>query len=121
MATRCLICSKHELKTNEVHATLLGFEPRVWWFSFIDYALHDILSNDLKEAASIRQRSLHFYYDPIVKTLYRRLYDGILLRSLSNSEAQEVLLRHTMVYAELINQVLNLRIDYTNSVIIGQP
>jgi len=53
--------------------------------------LHDILPDDPKEAASIRRRSLRFYYDPIVKTLYRRSYDGILLRCLSNSEAQEVL------------------------------
>jgi len=53
--------------------------------------LHDIFLDDPKEAASIRQRSLRFYYDPIVKILYRRSYDGILLRRLSNSEAQEVL------------------------------
>jgi len=53
--------------------------------------LHDILPDDLKEAASIRRKALHFYYDPIVKTLYRRSYDGILLLCLSNSEAQEVL------------------------------
>ena len=31
------------------------------------------------------------YYDLVIKTLYRRSYDGILLRCLSNSEAQEVL------------------------------
>ena len=59
--------------------------------SFIDYALHDLLLDDPKEAASIQRRSPHFYYDPIVKTLYRHSYDGILLRYLSNSEAQEVL------------------------------
>jgi len=53
--------------------------------------LHDILPDDTKEAVSIRRRSLRFYYDPIVKTLYRRSYDDILLRYLSNSEAQEVL------------------------------
>ena len=69
----------------------MDFEPRDWRFPLIDYTLHDILPDDPKEAASIRRRSLHFYYDPIVKTLYRRSYDGILLRCLSNSEAQEVL------------------------------
>jgi len=69
----------------------MDFEPRDWRFSLIDYALHDILADDPKEAVSVRRRSLHFYYDPIVKTLYRRSYNGILLRFLSNSEAQEVL------------------------------
>ena len=53
--------------------------------------MHDILSDDPKEAVSVQRRSLHFYYDPIVKALYRRSYDSILLRFLSNSEAQEVL------------------------------
>jgi len=65
----------------------MDFEPRDWQFPLIDYVLYDILPDDPKEAASIRQRSLHFYYDPIVKTLYRRSYDGILLHFLSNSEA----------------------------------
>jgi len=105
VATRHLVCPKHVLKTKEVHITSTEFEPKDWRFFLIDYALHDILSDDPKEAASIRQRFLRFYYDLIVKKLYRRSYDGILLRCLSNSEAQKVLKRHTMVYAELINQV----------------
>jgi len=79
------------LKTKEVYSISADFEPRDWRFSLIDYALHEILTDDLKGAASIRRRSLYFYYDLIVKTLYRRSYDGILLRCLSNSEAQEVL------------------------------
>ena len=79
------------LETNEVHATLIGFKPRDWRFPIVEYTLQDILPDDPKEVASIRRRSLRFYYDPIVKTLYRRSYDGILLRCLSNSEAQEVL------------------------------
>jgi len=91
VASRHLIGPKYVLKTKEVHITSTGFEPRDWQFSLIDYALHDILPDDPKEAASIRRRSLRFYYAPIVKTLYRRSYDGILLRCLSNSEAQEVL------------------------------
>ena len=53
--------------------------------------MHDILPDDPKEAVSVRRRSLRFYYDPIVKILYRRSYDGILLRCLSNSKAQEAL------------------------------
>ena len=47
--------------------------------------------DDPKEAASVRRRSLRFYYDPTLKTLYHRSYDGVLLRCLSNSEAQEAL------------------------------
>jgi len=91
VATRCLICPKHVLETNKVHVTSIGFELRDWRFLLIDYALHDKLPDYPKEAASIRRTSLHFYYDPIVKTLYHRLYDDILLCCLSNLEAQEVL------------------------------
>jgi len=42
------------LETNEVHATSTGFEFRDWQFSIIDYALHDKLPDDPKEAVSIR-------------------------------------------------------------------
>jgi len=91
VAARCLIYPKHVLENNQVLATSIGFEPRDWRFSFIDHTLHDILPDNPKEAASIQRRSLRFYYDPIVKTLYRRSYDGILLHCLSNYEAQEVL------------------------------
>jgi len=77
------------LETNVVH--VIGFKPRDWRFSLIDYALHNILPDDPKEATSIRRRHLRFYYDPMVKTLYCCSYDGILLYCLSNSEAQEVL------------------------------
>ena len=91
VAARHLICLKHVLKTKKVHSISTDFEPRDWRFPLIDYALHDIFSDDPKEVASIRRRSLRFYYDLIVKTLYRHSYDGILLRYLSNSEAQIVL------------------------------
>jgi len=91
VAARRLFCPKHVLETNKVHAILTSFEPRDWRFPIIDYALHDILSDDPKEAVSIQRRSLRFYYNPIVKILYRRSYDGILLHYLSNFEVQEVL------------------------------
>ena len=91
VATRQLVCPKHVLETKEVLVTSIDFEPKDWRLPLIDYALHGILPNDPKEAASIRRRSLRFYYDPIIKTLYRRSYDDILLHCLSNSEAQEVL------------------------------
>ena len=60
VVARCLFCPKYELETNEVHAISIGFEPRDWRLPIIDYALHDILSDNPKEAASIRQRSLCF-------------------------------------------------------------
>ena len=69
VATRHLVCLKHVLKTKEVHSISTDFEPRDWRFSLIDYALYDILPDDPKEAASIRRKSLRFYYDPIVKML----------------------------------------------------
>ena len=85
----------------------MDFEPRDWRFSLIGYALHDILSDDPKEAASIRRRSLRFYYDPIVKTLYRRSYDGILLVAFLIQRHKKCLKKRTMAYAELISQVQN--------------
>ena len=91
MATRRLVCPKYVLETNEVHVTSIGFEPKDWMFSLIDCAQYDILPDDPKEATSIRRRFLCFYYDPMVKTLYRYSYDSILLHYLSNFEAQEVL------------------------------
>jgi len=54
IATGRLVCPKHVLETNEVHIISIGFEPRDWRFPLIDYALHDILPDDPKEAASIR-------------------------------------------------------------------
>ena len=91
VATRHLVCSKHILRTREVYNISTDLELRDWRFSLIDYALHGLLPDDPKEAASIRRRSPRFYYDPTLKTLYRRSYDSILLCCLSNSEAQEVL------------------------------
>ena len=88
VATRHLLCSKHMLRTREVYNISTHLEPRDWLFPLIDYALHGLLPDDPKEAASIRRRSPRFYYDPTLKTLYRRSYDGILLRCLSNLEAQ---------------------------------
>ena len=91
VATRHLVCSKHMLKTREIYNVSMDIELRDWRFPLIDYALHGMLPDDPKEAASIKRRSLRFYYDPTLKTLYRRSNDGILLRCLSNSEAHEVL------------------------------
>ena len=121
MATRRLVCSKHMLRTREVYNISTDLEPRDWRFPFIDYALHGLLPDNPKEAASIRRRSLRFYYDPTLKTLYRRSYDGVLLRCLSNSEAQKVLKEAHDAYVEPISQVQNLKIDCIGLDIIGQP
>jgi len=53
VAARRLFYWKYALKANEVHAISTDFEPRDWRFPIIDYALHDILPDDPKEAASI--------------------------------------------------------------------
>ena len=87
VTTHRLFCLKHIIEVIEVYTASTNFEPRDWQFSIINYALHDILPNDPKEAASIRRKSPHFYYDLKVKTLYRYSYDGVILCSLSNSEA----------------------------------
>ena len=120
VATRHLVYPKHVLKTKEVHITSTDFEPRDWRFPLIDYALYDILPADPKEAASIRRRALRFYYDPIVKTLYRRSYDGILLVGFLIQRHKKCLKKRTTAYAELLSQVQNLKIDCTGLDIIGQ-
>jgi len=91
VAAHQLLCPKYSLQVKEVHATAMDFEPRDWRFSIIDYALHSMLPDDLKEVTFIRQRSPRCYYDPVVKILYRCSYDGILLHCLSNLKAQEAL------------------------------
>jgi len=91
VATHQLLCLKYSLRVKEDHATSIDFKPKDWWFPIINYALHDILPDNLKEATSIRWRSSCFYYDPVVKIPYRHSYDGILLRCLSNWEVQEAL------------------------------
>ena len=90
VTTRPLLCPMYDLEVSKFHTTSATFEPRDWRFPIIDYTLHGLLPDDLKEVTSIRRRSPQFYYDLEVKTLYRRSYDGVLLLCLSNSEAKEV-------------------------------
>ena len=119
--TRHLVCSKHMLRTREVYNVSTDLEPRDWRFPLIDYALHDLLPDDPKVAASIRRRSFRFYYDPTLKTLYRRPYDDVLLRCLSNSKAQEVLKEAHDDICGAHSQVQNLKIGCIGLDIIGQP
>ena len=64
---------------------------RDWRFPYIDYCLFNILPDDPQEAAAIRHKAVHFYYDAASHTLYRRTREGSLLRCLSNQEAGKVL------------------------------
>ena len=53
--------------------------------------MYDILSDDPKEAATIRRKAHKLYNNAITRTLYRRLNDGILLCCLLYKEAHEIL------------------------------
>ncbi|XP_020258994.1 uncharacterized protein LOC109835429 [Asparagus officinalis] len=66
-------------------------KERDWRFPIIDYVLYGILPEDVKERDSVRRHAPRFYYDATTKALYRRSYDGILLRCLSTTEAREAL------------------------------
>ena len=59
-----------------------------WRYPFIDFIQYGILPDDLKEKVSIRRRAPRFHYDPQTKTLYRKSYDGVLLRT--DQEAEKV-------------------------------
>ena len=110
VATRRLVCPKHVLETNEVHVTSIGFKPRDWRFSLIDYALHDILPDDLKEVASIRRSSLRFYYDPIEKystVAHMTVFYSVAYLILKHKRC---LRKNMLVYAELIGPKLKDRL-----------
>ena len=53
VATRHHLCLKYGLEVSEVHTISTNFEPRDWRFQIIDYALHGMLLDDPKEAASV--------------------------------------------------------------------
>jgi len=79
------------LQVKETLETSTGPKLRDWRFSYINYALYDILPDDPKEAAAIRRKAPKFYYNAIMRALYRQSHDGILLRCLSHKEVQEAL------------------------------
>ena len=91
-----------------------------WRFPYINYELYDILPEDPKEAAVIRRKAPKFFYNAIIRTLYHRSHDGILLCCLSYKEAQEILKEAMTVCVELINMVQSLEIDSEDWGIIGQ-
>ena len=90
VASRDLYCPKFSLKEvkdvtsiREILEIATGLESRDWRFPYIDYVLYDILPDDSKEVATVKRKSTQLYYNAISRTLYRRSYDGILLRCLS--------------------------------------
>jgi len=70
---------KGDLQVKEVFETLTSLKLRGWQFPYINFILYSILSDDPKEAAAIRRKAPRFYYNAIMRTLYRRSYNGILL------------------------------------------
>ncbi|XP_020259947.1 uncharacterized protein LOC109836460 [Asparagus officinalis] len=72
-----------EATTEIICEASTSLEQSDWRFPFIDYVLHDILPDDSKEAAAVKWKALRFYYDATSRTLYRKSYDGVLLRCLS--------------------------------------
>ncbi|XP_020266607.1 uncharacterized protein LOC109842106 [Asparagus officinalis] len=88
---RRLFKLKYALQINAVEVKPSTLEPKDWRFPIIDYVLYSLLPEDIKERESIRRRAPRFYYDSQSQTLYRKSYDGLLLRCLSNREAKEAL------------------------------
>lgn len=55
---------------------------------FIDFVLYGILSNNPKEATSIRRKADWFFPNTVAHIFYCKSYDGVLLYCLSRMEAQ---------------------------------
>lgn len=68
----------------------MNFELQDWCFQLVDYALYDILSEDSKEATSIRNKAAKCYYNAVLEILYRKSYDSDLLCFLSRRDVWEV-------------------------------
>ena len=62
-----------------------------WRDPFIDYIMFGILPEDPKEWVSIQRRAPNFHLDIPSKMLYRKSLNGVLLRCLSQQEAEETL------------------------------
>ena len=69
------------------------FKPPIgdWRDPFIDYIVFGILSEDPRERVSIQRRAPNFHLDIPSKLLYRKSYNGVLLRCLSQREVEETL------------------------------
>ncbi|XP_020254169.1 uncharacterized protein LOC109831246 [Asparagus officinalis] len=91
VASRRLFRSEDVLEVNTTHLAPSQPGSKDWRFPIIDCVLYGILPEDVRERESIRRHTTRFYYDSTSKTLYRRSYDGMLLRCLSTTKAQEAL------------------------------
>lgn len=79
---------KQILKNKTLYETSTSMELRDWWFPFVDFVLYDTFPKDPKEVTLIKRRVDQFYYNAIIKQLYRKSYDRILIPCLSQNEAQ---------------------------------
>ncbi|XP_020256192.1 uncharacterized protein LOC109833056 [Asparagus officinalis] len=89
--SRQLYQPEDTLEVNATHQVLGQSESRDWRFLIIDYVLYGILPEDVKDRESVRRHAPRFYYDATTKTLHFRSYDGMMLRCISMTEAQEAL------------------------------
>ena len=64
-------------------------EERDWRQPLIEYIQYDILPTDPKKRVDVKRRALRFTFKN--DTLYRKAFDGALLRCLSREEATYVL------------------------------
>ncbi|KAI5347393.1 hypothetical protein L3X38_015272 [Prunus dulcis] len=78
---------KHEVNVVTVYEIEEGPD---WRQSMIDFLQHGKLPTDPRKRVDVRCRANHFIY--LNDTLYKRSFDGILLRCLSKQEATTVLL-----------------------------
>ncbi|XXG73076.1 hypothetical protein AAC387_Pa07g2054 [Persea americana] len=62
-----------------------------WRDPFIDFIMLGILPEDPKERVSIQRRATNFHFDIPSKMLYRKSFNRVLLRCLSQQEAEETL------------------------------
>ncbi|XXG59012.1 hypothetical protein AAC387_Pa04g1174 [Persea americana] len=62
-----------------------------WRDPFFDYIMFGIVPEDPKERVSIQRRAPNFHLDIPSKMLYRKSFNGVLLRCLSQQEAVETL------------------------------
>lgn len=79
---------KQILKNKTLYETSTSMELRDWWFPFVDFVLYDTFPKDPKEVTLIKRRVDQFYYNAIIKQLYRKSYDRILIPCLSQNEEQ---------------------------------
>lgn len=95
-----------------VESSVSSFENffRDWRDLFINYILHDILPDNVKDRTSIQRRAPKYHFDLAFDTLYCKSYDGVLLYCLSQKEAEKPLKMYTQVCMVLIKQDLNYTI-----------